>query len=377
MWFRRKKQSVEGPYSLVLSNGRFATPEGVVHTNLQIRDNHIEKIGDDSHHHRSHSLDLDGMLVTPGLIDAEHPLDEDCFSPLKPGPYLDREKRQNELEVEFAEIIQQANKAGDIRFNAGFLDSLKNGVTTVASPRRPNVLPVPIRLPWSTWISSLIIEKNPAKKFVQARSEPVFVSLADGDSRAKSRELQLASEWGMLAPNLMAVGGVALTPNGSRHLAAAGAFLIWRPVTDEFIFGRSINADVLKQTGLQVLIGAGSRRDGGHGLLAALQRADRLGHLDRHQLLDAVTNLGASAFQMPAGRIREGHYADFAVWRADSVESAIFESGREALEMVILNGRVVLCRESSRHLVPNANRLLPVENEPGLYCVIDQAPCFT
>jgi imidazolonepropionase-like amidohydrolase len=175
----------------------------------------------------------------------------------------------------------------------------------------------------------------------------------------------------------LAIGGVALTPDGSRHLAAAGAFLVWRPVTDEYVLGRTINADVLNQTGLQVLLGAGSRRDGGQGLLAALQRADHLGHLDRHQLLDAVTNLAASAFQIPAGRIREGHYADFAVWRAETAESAIFELGRPALEMVILDGRVVLCRDAYRHLLPNASQLAPVENEPDLFCVIADAPCFT
>ena len=302
----------------------------------------IEKIGPIADGGGVDAIDLGGLLVAPGLCDADRPLDEEGLSPIFPGPYLDRARRETAIAAaaDFANQVAEPDA-----WRAGTLSLVKEGATCAAGARRAPSLPIAIRNPDAVWLQPLVLERNPARRFAKAGIDvPVFVPLADGDSRDSARETGRIAEWNMLQPNLIAVGGVGLRADDARDLAAAGAALVWRPLVDEFVLGRTIGADVLRTPGLRLLIGGGSPRDGGKGLLAALRRADRLGIVSRDRLLDAVTVEAGRAFRLPLGVIEPGAWADLSVWRADSFADAVFEHGAAALEMTVVAGQVALCR---------------------------------
>ena len=232
------------------------------------------------------------------------------------------------------------------------------------------------------WIQSLLWDKNPAKAFAKAGGRPVLVSAADGTSRAASREVDRLADGDMLAPNLLVVGGAGLTPADAKRLAAAGSWLVWRPVVDQFVLGQTAPPDVFATPGLKILVGAGSRRDGGRGLLAALQAADRYGYLPRERLLAAVTQAGREALQADAASVSretsvDARLADLAFWDATSFEEAVFDKGRDSLQMVMVGGEVVLCREHLLGKLGRPERLKPVAGQENFFSVIENTECFT
>ncbi len=356
---------------LVLRHARILSTDGVREGDLHLRNGRIASGPESTSASDEFEIDLDGLLIAPGLCDADHALDQDFLPPIFPGPYLDRDRREAEIEKESMNQPPEAKRADeDESFRAAALASLKEGVTCVASPRRPVGPTFPIRIPQAVWFSSLVAEKHPSHKFAKAENRPVFAPLADGDSRDCARETERFTEYGMLRDNLLAIGGVGLRPADAAALAFVGASLVWRPVTDEFVLGRTVGSDVLRAENLRVLLGAGSRRDGGKGLLAALRRADRLGHIDRARLLRAVTSDAGEAFRLPVGVIRKSAWADLAVWRANNLAEAIFELGPAALEMTIAGGAVVLCRSSWASKLAFFEDLRPDSGDGGFFSVI-------
>lgn len=329
--FPRKSKAADPHRSWWLRNGSILTPAGIHKADLLIVGDRIAQITAAGPSDDREAIDLHGLLVTPGLVDAEHDLAADAQTPTLPGPYLDRARRNE----------QRPETSADNGAIAAAADRLtKEGVTAVAGPTAPPTENGPRHIDGPR-IASLVLDRNPAKTLARAKGLPVFVSAGDGDSRAAARDFTLLVEMGLLAQNLVVIGGTALRRDDAQKLADAGATLVWRPITDEFVLGRTIDADVTGLTDLRLLIGAGARRDGGEGLLAALKRADALRLINRARLLRAVTTAAAEAFGLECGVITEGWLADMAVWDAPDLETAVFEKGAEALRLTIIGGRIV------------------------------------
>ncbi len=372
-WWPFRKREFEGG-SVRLIDGRIWSPNGITRGDVALVNGRQTEEASDLPS-GALQIDLAGLLVTPGLVDACHPLAEDCLPPLAPGPYTDRQRREEDLvQLQPSAIDWAAKLPPERRLAAGVLDCLRNGVTCVASPDAPDGEPPALRTADTVWVRSLVWEKDPARVFARANSKPVLVSAADGTSRAAGREMDRLAEMNMLAANLALVGGAALTPSDAAKLAEVGATLVWRPVVDEYVLGLTVSPDVFTTPGLQILIGGGSRRDGGRGLLAALQAADRLGFLPRERLLDAATSLGG---RLLCGNVSRETSGDLCVWDADDLEDAVFARGALALQMVLVDGRVVLCREAMYAKMGQPEHLHLVEGADDLYCMIDRAECFT
>ncbi len=320
------------PTPLALRRGRLWRDGAISDGDLLLIDGRIAAIGDFDTPPEARVVDLDGRLVTPGLIDLDHDPALDSLAPTHPGPYLDWDRR--------AEELPPASKPLPAELAAAVERPLREGVTTIASPALASQNGR-LRTAPGEWIRSLTLERNPKRRFSRARGGPVFVSVGDGDSKAKRREMEQLAELDILGPNLIAVGGTALTPADAERLAQVGAAVVWRPVVDEFVLGRTIGPDVLRLGALNLLLGAGVRRDGGQGFLAALRRAAAFGSITPQRLLLAATKQAGMALQLPLGRIAVGQFADLAVWDAEDFAMAVFELGPEVLSATVVNGSIV------------------------------------
>jgi len=361
LFSRRKETSPP----LALRGGRVWRPEGIERADLLLADGIIAEIGEIETPTDAATIDLDGLLVTPGLIDVCRPLADDGLPPACPGPFLDRHRREEEIMAEPPVEWQDAPPEKE-RALAAAIACLREGITSVAGP--PVAGDLPLRIVKTEWIASLIWHKNPARVFAKANGKPVLVSTADGTSRAAGREVEKLVELEMMAPNLLAVGGAGLTASTASTLAQAGAFLVWLPVVDEFILGHTLPPEVFDAIGKQLLVGGGARRDGGRGLLTALDAAVQRGVYINEGALAAATEKAARALQLDAGEIATGKLADLAVWDADDAAGVLPPEGK-ALQMTIVGGRVVLARAAWEKRVFG---LKPFSKNPGWLCVIDK-----
>lgn len=370
-WRGKKPKADAG--ALLLSGGRRWTGREIVDGDLLLAGGRIAESRSVSPEKAERRLDLGGLLVTPGLIDACHPLAEDAIAPLKPGPYLDWHRREEEIMNEPpGELAEFERLTLEQKNAAGVWSCLSNGATTAIGLPARQTDERWVDTPSLPWVRSLVWDKSPQAAFKRAKNSPVVVFLADGTSKAAAREMEKLRQFDMLGPNLVAVGGAGLTKSDAHDLAVAGASLVWRPVIDRFVLGQTVAPDVFRVEGLCLLLGGGARRDGGEGLLAALQAADGLGYCSRERLLAAVWGEAAKAFALEQGALATGKPADLACWRADDPEAALFKQGRDALELVISAGRVVFCRQNWFDQLGKPGHLRPVSGEKETFCVVDR-----
>ncbi|MHA1568884.1 MAG: hypothetical protein ACTSXZ_05395, partial [Alphaproteobacteria bacterium] len=133
--FGLSKRKNHASPAFLLQGGRLWTPTGLREGDLLLRDGIISEIGKIEPPAEAVRIDLHGLLVTPGLIDAQHPLDEDCLPPLAPGPFTDWHRREEMIMREQPPVLAQADAiSAEERVLAGVLNCLRNGVTTAVSP---------------------------------------------------------------------------------------------------------------------------------------------------------------------------------------------------------------------------------------------------
>ena len=354
--------------SIALIGGQYWTSAGIKTGDIILDRTLIHSIGILEKSNDINELDVSSRLVTPGLIDSWHPLHEDNIPPMMPGPYLDRLRREEAINRNKPEALSNSAKIPVQKLiDKGVVNCLLNGVTAAASPVVRNEEYVKLRMLKSRWIEALLWEKNPKRILAKSDDVPIIVSAADGTGRSAIREIAQLDSMGAISDKLMICGGAGLSRTDAEKLAQAGAYLIWQPLVDRFVLGQTIPPEVFEVRDLKVLIGAGSTRDGGDGLLAAMQAADRFGYLDRSSLINAVTAVPAQAFNLMTGKIEPGYLADLAVWSADSFEEAIFVKGREALELVIVDGIVVLAREKWIKKFGQGQNFYPVKEAEGFW----------
>jgi cytosine/adenosine deaminase-related metal-dependent hydrolase len=329
VWLFGKQVKQPAGTVICLRGGLCWIDEKLVVADVLLEGGQIRAIGNPTAPEGTQEVDLKGRLVTPGLIDLDRNLIFDAVPVESPGPYLDRADRWAEIGF--------PDDPGPDEIETAIYAILKEGVTTAAGPKLVDT-GGRLRVASGPWVNSLLLERNPGAGLNRSRGGPVWVRVGDGDSKASRREFDLLVEHGLLAPNVLAVGGVGLKPSQAAKLADVGAALVWRPITDQFILGQTVSAEVLATPDLRVVLGGGARREGGRGLGAALQRADALGYMDRTSLIRSVTTGAAAALQVDRGRLAEGLAADLVIWNAPDIETALFDPSSGRASAVLVGG---------------------------------------
>jgi len=175
----------------------------------------------------------------------------------------------------------------------------------------------------------------------------LVVHLAEGPSARMATEYEAISKSGLVGPELIAIHGVGLTEAQFRDMAARGAKLVWSPLSNFLLYGKTANVAAARAAGVSISLAPDWAPSGSKSVLGELKVADLV---NRHQLkglfsdrelVDMVTGNPARAMGWAgrAGQIAAGQVADLVV-----VDHRHADAYRNLIEAIEENVRLVLVR---------------------------------
>lgn len=314
-------------------------------------------------------LDLEGLLILPGLINAHDHLEFSLFPRLGTGPYPNASAWAAAIyRPDESPVREQLRVPKSTRLFWGGLKNLLSGVTTVChhNPYEPLFdygFPVRVVKRFG-WAHSLAFSPDIAARFRKTpRSWPFILHLGEAVDKEGKREIFQLDEAGALDSRTVLVHAVALNGKGTRLARERGTSLVWCPSSNQFLLGRTLD---VKRLRLPVALGTDSALTFDGDLLDELRVARRVSRLPAARLYSMVTDQAALVLRLGAGEgtLRTGGVADLIAIR-DKGRCPADSLFRVQIELVMVGGKVKLVSPSLAERLPAPARrgLQPIELE--------------
>lgn len=314
------------------------------------------------------TVDLNGYMLLPGLINAHDHLEFSLFPRLGRPPYESaREWAKDIYHPEESPIRENRAVPKDVRLWFGGLKNLLCGVTTV-SHHNPYAevfadqrFPVRVVAQYG-WAHSFAEEPDVRTRFESTPYGcPFVIHLGEGTDDEASREFQKLIAIDGLRANTVMVHGVALDRDEHRQLQSRGGALVWCPSSNLFLLGRTVAREVISSIP-RVALGSDSAISGDGDLLDEARCARACG-VDADRIYDLMTALGANVLTAGFGSLRPGSGADVIAIRHRGLTPAetLCHATHADIECVLLGGQLRLISEELRARWPAP---LPSSFEP-------------
>ncbi len=193
---------------------------------------------------------------------------------------------------------------------------------------------------------------NSAKAWAEMQAEkakgPLVIHLAEGASARMAGEFNSIKDSGLLGPELIAIHGVGLTEPQLIEMAKVGAKLVWSPLSNFMLYGKTANVAAAKRASLSISLAPDWAPSGSKSVLGELKVADLVNKHDLkllltdRELVEMVTRNPAAAMDWSKrlGQISEGYLADVILVddkNADPYRNLI-TAIEENIQMVVVRG---------------------------------------
>jgi hypothetical protein len=281
------------------------------------------------------TLDLGAGELRAGLINAHDHLHRNHFPRLGRPPYEDAYEWGRDIHENDADVIARARAVG--RRDALLFGAVKNLLSGVTSVVHHDAWEVdferdfPLRVVRVRTVHSLGTEWALAATQQVDRALPLCIHLAEGTTPAMAEEVRQADRLGLVDDRLIAVHLVGVDDQGIDLLARRGASAAWCPTSNEFLFGRTVPAELLAE--VDVVIGSDSMLTGAGTLLDELRHARRSGLVDDQRLLDGVGRMAADRLRIAEPTLSYGARADVVLFARPPLVATC-----EDVQLVVVGG---------------------------------------
>lgn len=275
------------------------------------------------------AIDLTGYLLLPGLINAHDHLDFALFPRMGRGNYRTASEWADDIyQPQESPIREQLAVPKDVRLWWGAIRNLLCGVTTVCHHNPPasalfdSEFPIHI-VAETVWAHSLRFDDSVAEKYrTLSPSEMLIIHLAEGVGPECRNELAALDVAGALRERTILVHGLALEAEDMELLNQRAAGLVWCPTSNRFLFGKTLQAQLVRSV-RRVALGSDSPLTGEGDLLDEIRAAIASG-ISKEEAYSLVTGSSAALFHLSQGegRIRPNSAADLIAVNDDGATPA-------------------------------------------------------
>lgn len=342
-----------GQSGITFVNARVMAEEGRIASTLRVRGDRID--GADVAPARGDLVvDLEGAVVTPGLVNAHDHLELNSFPRLK---WREHYSNAGEWIADFQPrfnrdpcLAPARPETLEDRLWVGGLKNLLSGVTTVCHHNpfhRPLRRQFPVRVVRNYRISHSLLIDGPlvAESYQKTPTGwPWIIHAAEGVDTAAAHEVETLDRLGCLGANTVLVHGVAICADRSRQLASRGVSLIWCPTSNAFLFGATSDVRAFDDAG-RLALGSDSRLSGEGDLLDEVRAAAATHQVSAEGVVRMITSGAADVLRLDcAGRLRPGATADLAIIRPLAIDpyDAIVGACRTDVKLVMVGGQAAI-----------------------------------
>ncbi|MEO8102022.1 MAG: amidohydrolase family protein [Betaproteobacteria bacterium] len=179
----------------------------------------------------------------------------------------------------------------------------------------------------------------------------IIVHLAEGTSTRMADEFRYIKAAGLLGANLVVIHGVGLTDVQLKEMGVAGAKLVWSPLSNFLLYGKTANVRAAKEATVAISLAPDWGPSGSKSVLGELKVADLVNRdqlksiFGNRELVDMVTRNPAKAlgWENQLGQVRQGFLADLVVVddRQPDVYRNLIASTEENVRLVVVRGEAL------------------------------------
>jgi amidohydrolase family protein len=347
--------------SLVLRNARVLGSEGA--RDVAVAKGRIVAVDGAS----GPSVDLEGRLLVPGLVNALDVLDLSVFPPLGEPPFESLYDWAASAEATAQPGVRAALAVPlPDRLFLGGLRNLLAGATAVVHhhPYHRSLaqddFPVRVLARYQFADSPGRTARLRSTYRSTDRRIPWLVRAAEGtDDRARS-ELDALAAANVLRQNTVILHGTGLRPEDAPRLAAARASVVWCPEADRRLYRATAPVAALREAGVRVGLGSDSPAAGSRDALSTLAAARRECGFEGEDVLDLATRASAEVARLPRGGVEPGEVADLVV--IDDLDRFL-DGDRRSIALVVAGGRPLYGEARLLEAVQPRSRDFTVEGE--------------